>query len=65
MGNERLETEIKLVFEGTDLVTNVQVKGRLYDEENPLRLEYKIKDVSGKEKTIAKLVQQNRAVSRK
>lgn len=44
MGKEELEMKIKLVFEGTGLVTNVQVKGRLYDEGNPLRLEHKIKE---------------------
>ncbi|MDP3027571.1 MAG: hypothetical protein Q8N63_07745 [Nanoarchaeota archaeon] len=56
MENEELKKEIKKIFERTGLVTNVQIKGMLYDEENPLRLEYRIEDTShSKEKNRAKI----------
>ena len=41
---EILEREVKERFEQTGLVTNVKIKGNLCATENPLHLEYKIKD---------------------
>ena len=41
---ESLKQGIKEKFESTGLVTNVRIKGFLNDNENPLHLEYKIKE---------------------
>lgn len=44
---ESLGKEVKEKFENTELVTNVGIKGFLNDPENPLHLEYKLKDNVG------------------
>ncbi len=41
---ESLEQEVAKKFESTGLVTNIRIKGYLNNPENPLHLEYRIKE---------------------